>query len=685
MRYWLLSLCLAIVPAPALAQNSQEAIARRLRPYAAEWERLVAAEDARAATPAQLQVLMKAARSPQTELRRLAVRGLGRLERASLVDSIAPLLRDPVAAVRAEAAHALGQAVVRDSMAYIGSRLLEAFQRERNAEVVAALAETLGRARYRETGTPRTVLHALLPLLSRDPVVKLGAARGLFFLTRQPAARPTIDDAARTALLQTATATAAAQDVRARRTRTAAAAALAQAGGMTAATIDRLLNTDEAAVRREAAVALVALADTVAGRPLVMRALNDSAAAVRYDALRAYGRRYGARGCDPILRATQDANAHVVLQAIDLLGTACPGNAEAAARLQLLAAQDIASPRWHAPAHALVALARSAPESARPQLPRFAANPNLFVQMYAAMAAGLLRDAGTLRQLASDRDPNVRTAALEELNKLVGHGADSIYIASLNSDDSQVLMAAAAGLEGSSDAQAPVALLDALDRVSALKSETSRDGRVALLQRVQQLGSATLAARLRPYLRDFDPRMANLAADILGAWTGTRPVPEPTAPPPLPRPTFAQAAELASATVVIELAEGNVELRLLPFDAPTNAFRFARLSRAGYFNGLTLHRVAPNFVVQGGSPNANEYSGDKPFSRDELGAFNWRGTVGLSTRGRDTGDAQIYFNLIDNVRLDHDYTVLAEVVRGMDVVDRLLEGAIMRRVYVRKN
>ena len=66
--------------------------------------------------------------------------------------------------------------------------------------------------------------------------------------------------------------------------------------------------------------------------------------------------------------------------------------------------------------------------------------------------------------------------------------------------------------------------------------------------------------------------------------------------------------------------------------------------------------------------------------RDELGAPNWRGTVGLSTRGRDTGDAQFFINLIDNVRLDHEYTIFGSVTRGMDVVDALVEGAVIRRV-----
>jgi cyclophilin family peptidyl-prolyl cis-trans isomerase len=68
-------------------------------------------------------------------------------------------------------------------------------------------------------------------------------------------------------------------------------------------------------------------------------------------------------------------------------------------------------------------------------------------------------------------------------------------------------------------------------------------------------------------------------------------------------------------------------------------------------------------------------SGDGPYTRDEIGLQpNWRGSVGISTRGRDTGDGQIFINLVDNLRLDHNYTVVGEVVEGMDVVDQVVEG-----------
>jgi cyclophilin family peptidyl-prolyl cis-trans isomerase len=88
-------------------------------------------------------------------------------------------------------------------------------------------------------------------------------------------------------------------------------------------------------------------------------------------------------------------------------------------------------------------------------------------------------------------------------------------------------------------------------------------------------------------------------------------------------------------------------------------------------------------VIQGGSAGANEYAGDGPYTRDELTTrAHLRGTVGLSTRGRDTGDAQIFINLVDNIRLDHNYTIFAEVVSGMEVADALLEGAVIERVTI---
>jgi len=293
----------------------------------------------------------------------------------------------------------------------------------------------------------------------------------------------------------------------------------------------------------------------------------------------------------------------------------------------------------------------------------------------------------TLRALASDPHPNVRTEALRGLAMQIGREADPDLLEALRTaDDSQLLLTAADLLRGTEERElASDAALSALERISRSGQETLRDARVALLELVEDTGDGALAGRVEPYLDDYDPVLALRAAEVVRAWTG---IGWRTAPEPAPRlglPTLDELHAMEEATLVFHMARGGAfEVRLLPWQAATNAARVWRLAREGTLAGLTLHRVAPNFVVQGGSPGANEYAGHGAFTRDEVGlTSNWRGTVGLSTRGRDTGDGQIYVNLVDNVRLDHDYTILGTVTAGMDVVDAVLEGDVIERVEVR--
>ena len=135
----------------------------------------------------------------------------------------------------------------------------------------------------------------------------------------------------------------------------------------------------------------------------------------------------------------------------------------------------------------------------------------------------------------------------------------------------------------------------------------------------------------------------------------------------------------------VEFTHGKIlRIGLNPDVAPLMSVRFLRLARAGYYNGLTIHRIVPNFVDQGGSPGANEYVGDGPYVRDEISLLgNTRGSVGLSARGRDTGDAQFYFNLVDSPRLDYEYTVFGRVGR-VDDMDRILEGDTIKSISFEK-
>jgi len=272
--------------------------------------------------------------------------------------------------------------------------------------------------------------------------------------------------------------------------------------------------------------------------------------------------------------------------------------------------------------------------------------------MYAARAAAIFKDAGTLERLARDDEDNVREAAIDGLSAAVGHRADGIYLAELDRNGYQVLRAAALALAGTPAPEAENALKGVLRRLTQENHDNSRDVRSAIISTLRGIG---VSVEPLPAVRSV-PVRSDLAGLDLPGLTSTR------------------------ARVSVR-GVGVFEIALLGAEAPITAFRFTRLVESGYYQGTTIHRVVPNFVVQGGSPAANEYVGNAEYMRDEVGQWpHVRGAVGISTRGRDTGDAQFFIDLVDNPRLDHKYTVFAHVLSGMETIDAILEGDVVAKI-----
>jgi cyclophilin family peptidyl-prolyl cis-trans isomerase/HEAT repeat protein len=655
---------------------------------------ILAAEDARADTPDGLNPIFTGLTAGDPTIRLLAVRALGRMERPSLVPRIVPLLSDDLPAVRREAGNALGQAVFNDNAAAVSGILLDDLTTEVDATVRGVVVQTLGRLPYESMERVQAVEEVLIRSLTQSadmPPAVLGAARGLESLLRRNAATHVPAPAAVAALTQAAawgrSELAPFEDeMVATRIRRLATAALVAVRRLGPARIRESRNDPDVEVRR-LSLSAARVQDSLDDRSqIIIVALRDPSPRVRYEALRAYGRWLQPTfGCEPLRKAVADDDPHVSLAAIDLLGNDCTQGESPVGLLQGLLAELPSEPtrQWHRPAHALTSLAKLAPRATASVVDDFARHPVWQVRMYAAHAAEQLTDIDQLKRLAFDRHHNVREAAIAGLQRLAVPDAVSASIAALQDTDYQLVRTAANGVDAAADASNAVpALLSALRRITGERRETSRDTRMALLGALIRFGAAVPETELTPYLRDFDPAVASRVAQALTGRTGR---PQHADPSPLPRhpvPTQEEIATLNASRAVIHMQSGGeIELRLLASDAPTNVARFARLARSGYFDGLTFHRVEPNFVIQGGSPHANEYSGDGPFTRDELTARpHLRGTVGLSTRGRDTGDGQIFINLVDNVRLDHNYTILAEVTVGMDVVDGILEGAVIESI-----
>jgi cyclophilin family peptidyl-prolyl cis-trans isomerase len=378
------------------------------------------------------------------------------------------------------------------------------------------------------------------------------------------------------------------------------------------------------------------------------------------------------------------------LAAIDALGAPCPqqDTVRAVLRQTIAAGPSGATPRsptdvsWHARAHALLALARVDTVGGRELLRENSRHPVWQVRMYVARGATASRDSTLLTTLALDEVGSVREVAIQGLSATVGHLADLVFVRALASKDYHVVLAAARALRGAPvrDSVVP-AVLDALDRLTKEQRQTSRDPRMELLARVRELGTQQDAKRLTPMLKDVDPTIAIEAARLIAHLNGGEvQVASTTDQRPINPPSGMTRVRV---TMLPATGGGTFDLLLDADRAPMTVARILELIRNKYYDGLTFHRVIPNFVLQGGSPGMNEYVGDGPFMRDELSlAHHARGTLGISTRGRDSGDAQWFINMVDNYRLDHDYTVFATVVAGMDVVDRILEGDVMESVRI---
>ena len=632
-------------------------------------------EDARPRDLAALSPLIEATRSTDTVVARWATRGLGRQQRADLLPALGAAISSAATGVRVEAANAIAQSALREGSSEARRILEERLGIETDAGVKSALLRSLGRLPTASRDERDRVEGLLLRAIEggHHAAVFEGASHGLASLYRRTGqAHP---PSTRIGPLASLLANHHPPPVR-----RLAMAALVSSGTADSSVLIRALGDPEPEVRRLAALAAFAYPALAGRERIVARAWSDREPAVRYEAVRATARHLRRdEACHRVSYALTDANLHVRMAAIDLLG-AC-GNA-AGPKLVALARGRISQDGWHASAHAIVALATADSGVALTLLQRFVSSGVWWARMYAARAAEMLGDVGILTRLSRDQEPNVREAALAGLHRKVGHAADSLYIAALDAGDYQLIQTAAIALDSSPDPRALPSLWKAFTRLTAEKRETSRDPRMAILASIEHIGSAPLAAELRETASDFDSTVALTAARLASKWSAVSVMPTPRPLPRAPVPAWADLQRWSRMTAEITMRNGGAfRMKLRPFDAPTNVARFVGMVNRGWFDGLTWHRVVPNFVIQGGSPAANEFMGDGPFTRDELGLeHHVRGTVGISTRGRDTGDGQLFFNLIDNWRLDHDYTIIGEVVSGMHVVDAMQEGATIQRV-----
>jgi cyclophilin family peptidyl-prolyl cis-trans isomerase/HEAT repeat protein len=584
---------------------------------------------------------------PDPDVRQMAAFGLGLLADAAATEPLRAALADTDPVVRGRAAEALGSIGAKDAADDIG-RLVAEYVRHEAVGVIQPDHEALPIAGEAEAF--RLALYALVRLGAYEPLAAATLDGGVPVTDWWPVAY-----------------------------------AFQRIGDPRAqGPLTHLLRSSGKYTKSFAARGLGALRDPAAVDALVpLASPGEAPLEVVVSAVRALAQIGDPRGVPPLIALVRDAriDPNIRLEAVTALGTL-----RAAEGLPYL--EDYATDRW--PAMRIAALRAAA-----------AIDPDHFVVVLgslepdrdwtvrAALAevlAMLPHEVGLdrLEPMLADEDRRVVPSVLRALARLEWPQAGQTALRHLEEPDF-ALRAAAAGVVGQLRPAGGAEALRAAWKEAL--PDAANDARLAILAALMTYGAAEAHETVRAALEDRDWAVRLRARELLAKiepdadyLTAIRPAP---GRPPAPYDDARLMAPPYSPRVFIETAKGTIEFELAVLDAPQTSANFMTLARRGFFNGLRIHRVVPNFVVQDGDPRGDGRGGPGYTIRDELNDRPYvRGTVGMALSGPDTGGSQFFITHSPAPHLDGRYTVFGRVINGMDVVDRIQQGDTIDRVRV---
>jgi cyclophilin family peptidyl-prolyl cis-trans isomerase len=640
---------------------------------------LLRMEDRRAYDPL---LAGRAAVSPDPWLRAKTALAVGRLRDPAAALYLPVLLGDPDAGVRRAAA--FGSGVSGDARLV---RFLAAALGDSDPETAANAAEALGKIGGKDA------TDALVAALARREAAESTRAASALAMFRKPEARTV------TALLS-----ALGEETSAPELWQAVVYALSRKPDPTAASALRAVlrrGNEDPTIVSWAARAAGILQDEWSAPDLVTlaRSANVSVAVQALGALHSLSKKIAVSQDE---RLTRDARGVALLRANDPL----PGVAIAALRLlgslpdapatRAALEENLLRRGWRGQT-ALVSLTRldaaRAPEAAAARLEAAQTTGSLELRLGGAESLEFFEGNGApepvVTAAAADRSARVRAASLSSLSKKRSPRLSARLLAGLIDRDPAVrdtALEAAAPLLEQGGADLRRAWTAAFDR--AFESEEP-DFKVGALDAAAARGEAgrTLVAA---HADDADAVVREKARRLLvekygAAADSFRSIPAATRLSREDYDRLARAANESAFEAEIVTSRGSIRMELLAEEAPMTVENFRALAARRFFDGLLIHRVVPDFVVQTGDPRGDGSGGPGHAIRDEInGARYDRGSVGMALSGPDTGGSQWFVALSPQRHLDGGYTVFGRVLEGMEVLDRTEQDERLVSVRVRE-
>lgn len=140
-------------------------------------------------------------------------------------------------------------------------------------------------------------------------------------------------------------------------------------------------------------------------------------------------------------------------------------------------------------------------------------------------------------------------------------------------------------------------------------------------------------------------------------------------------------------TAEIITEKGTMKVEFYEKDAPKTVENFVKLSKEGFYDGLTFHRVLPDFVIQGGCPEGTGVGGPGYQIKCELDGdnqFHDKGVLSMAHAGRDTGGSQFFIchSRNNTAHLDRNHTCFGKVVNGVELINEIRQGDEIEKILI---
>jgi cyclophilin family peptidyl-prolyl cis-trans isomerase len=402
------------------------------------------------------------------------------------------------------------------------------------------------------------------------------------------------------------------------------------------------------------------------------------------EAVRALGRIGDPAAAPPLLKIVQDRKAE---PAVRLEAVAALGGVRTPAIYDVVL-DLVSDPNPDIRAAALRSSATLAPDQFVTVLSGLDPDPDWSVRYALASVLGTLPAEVAVPRLSvmlNDSDQRVLPSVLASLAKVRAPTAAAIMLERLKAADPAVRAAAATAIADLKPVNAAPALAGAYELG---QRDPTYIARAAALAALVTYGAADAQPILRTALSDKDWAVRVRAAALLKELDRS----SDTARQIRPAPTRLTAdvygaprlvSPPVSTEVYLDTDRGTIQIELAVLDAPLTVENFVTLARGRFFNGLSVHRVVPNFVIQTGDPRGDGEGGPGYTIRDELNQRPFvRGTVGMARDWADTGGSQFFITLSPQPQLDARYTAFGRVIAGMEIVDAIQPRDVVRAVRV---